>query len=98
MQPISIRGLISVFIAAALTLMLVIVIVLFQAITGDFEGGEAAVVWTITGVIGVLAASAWIPAAMTLRSADLKSADPSDLRRVIGVSLIAAILVVWWAL
>lgn len=96
MQPISIRGLISVFIAAALTLMLVIV--LFQAITGDFEGGEAAVVWTITGVIGVLAASAWIPAAMTLRSADLKSADPSDLRRVIGVSLIAAILVVWWAL
>ncbi len=60
-------GFLFLAVAAALTVGLVVVI--FQAATGDWVGGEAGIVWTIAGFVGVLTAAAWAVAIAILNSA-----------------------------
>lgn len=89
-------GVLSAALAVALTVAFLIVV--FQAITGDFVGGEVGVVWTITGFVGLLTALAWLAAVLVLRSANRESAENSNLMPVIAGSVISVIVVLWWAL
>ena len=37
-------------------------IVLYQTLSGDYVGGEVAIVWTITGVVGAISVGLWVAA------------------------------------
>ena len=68
-RRIAIRTVGILFAAVAVALTVAFVVVVFQAATGDWVGGEAEVVWTIAGFVGVLTAAAWAVAIAILNSA-----------------------------
>jgi hypothetical protein len=69
-----------VFAALAVALTVGQVIVVFQAATGDWVGGEAGVVWSIAGLVAVLTAGAWAIAVGVLLSARHHRSTASGVR------------------